>query len=405
MPQLPNRPYADTRHRFPILALLWLAGIYLRLPVLVAPPLVPFINADLPLDQAQLGALTTLPVLMLSIGALPGALVISRLGPRVTLVLCMLVVACASMGRGLAPPVWVMFAATAILGLAIAVMQPAFPALLLRWCPEFAALGSAVYMNGMLMGEFIGGGLTLPAVMPLIGNDWRTALLVWSLPALPIAGLVLFGPRLGIAEAPADAVKPGGWRPPLHKARTWHLGIILGAGSSGFFGTNAYLSALLHAKGMPHALPEYLLVFNGTQVLGSIAMLLLAKHWVGRRGPVIAMAWGVLLALIGIVLAQGIFAIGAATLLGLATCMQLILIVALVPQIASAREAAALAAGMFMVGYLLGFAVPLAGGFTADALGDARAAFIPLALLAAIGVAVAHRSPHLASRAKSHLPD
>ena len=370
-----------------------MAGLCLRLPVLIAPPLVPLINGELDLSQAQLGALTTLPVLMLSLGALPGAMVIARLGPRLTLVLSILVVAVASMSRALAPPVWILFVNTTLLGLAIAVMQPAFPALVLRWCPGYAALGSAVYMNGMLMGEFIGGGLTLPVVMPLIGHDWHAALLFWSLPALPIAALVYMARSLGIRESEPDAPGPGVWKPPLNRASTWHLGIILGAASAGFFGTNAYLSALLESKGTPQALPEYLLTFNGTQVVGSLAMLFLARFWVGSRLAVIVMAWGVLLGLVGVVLTGGVFAMGAAILLGVSTCVQLILIVALVPQISNAREAASLAAGMFIVGYFLGFAVPLAGGLAADAFLDTRAAFVPLAILAVIGVAIAHRSP------------
>lgn len=383
--------------RFLILALLWLAGLYLRLPVLVAPPLVPYINADIPLSHTALGALTTLPVLMLSLGALPGALIIARLGPRVTLVLAIVVVSAASMARGLAPPAWTLFAASTVLGLAIAIMQPAFPTLVLRWCPEHAALGSAVYMNGMLMGEFIGGGLTLPAIMPLVHQDWRVALVVWSLPALPIAALVLAARKLGVREAAPLHAGPPLWKPPLHRARTWQFGIILGAASSGFFGTNAYLSELLQAKGNPGALPDYLMIFNGTQVIGSLAMLVLAKYWVGKRVPVLVMAWGVLLGLVGVVVGQGIYGTAAAVVLGISTCVQLILIVALVPQIADSREAAPLAAGMFMVGYFLGFGVPLVGGLAADVFNNAKAAFAALMVLAVLGVAIAHLSPWLSS--------
>lgn len=383
------------RHKLITLTVLWLAGLYLRLPVLIAPPLVPLIDAELALTQTQLGALTTLPVLMLSLGALPGALVIARLGPKLALALSILIVAAASIGRGLAPPVWMLFVTTTVMGLAIAVMQPAFPALVLRWCPGFVALGSAVYMNGMLMGEFIGGGLTIPFVMPLAENDWRAVLLFWSLPAIPVAALVYASRQLGISEPEAEVSGTPVWRPPLNQARTWHLGIILGAASAGFFGTNAYLSALLESKTTPAELPDYLMVFNGTQVIGSLAMLALARFWVGKRLAVIAMAWGVLLGLAGIVLAEGHWATAATTVLGLATCMQLILIVALVPRISNMREASSLAAGMFMVGYFLGFAVPLIGGLAADIVADGRAAFIPLAILAFIGVAIAHGSPHL----------
>ena len=73
----------------PVAVLLWLAGVYLRIPVLVAPPLAPFIGDELALTQALTGALTTLPILMLAIGAMPGSLAIARIGPRNTLALAM----------------------------------------------------------------------------------------------------------------------------------------------------------------------------------------------------------------------------------------------------------------------------------------------------------------------------
>lgn len=386
------------RHKLVALMLLWLAGLYLRLPVLVAPPLAPLIDADLGLNQAQLGALTTLPVLMLSLGAIPGALVITRLGPRLTLIVALLMVAIASMTRGLAPPVWILFLNTALLGLGIAVMQPALPSLVLRWCPGFLALGSAVYMNGMLMGEFIGAGLTVPLLMPFLGDDWRAALVFWSIPAIAVGALIYASKQLGIREIESEASGPAPWKPPLRQARTWHLGIILGTSSSGFFGTNAYLSTLLESKGTLEQLPHYLFVFNGAQILGSLAMLILARVWVGRRLPVILMAWATLLGLFGLVLAEGVFAAGAATVVGLATCIQLILMVALVPQITTSHNASSLAAGVFIVGYFLGFAVPGFGGLVADTISDSRTAFIPIAALAAIGVTLAHASPYLTTR-------
>ncbi|WP_163144620.1 MFS transporter, partial [Arhodomonas sp. KWT] len=172
--------------RLALLTLLWLTGLYLRVPILVAPPLAPVIGDDLALSQTVIGALTTLPVLMLAVGALPGALAIARLGARRTLALALVLVAASSAARGLAPPPAVLLAATAILGLGVAAMQPALPALVPLWCPGFVALGSAVYMNGMLMGEFVGAGLTLPVIMPLTGGSWRLTLLTWSLPALAV---------------------------------------------------------------------------------------------------------------------------------------------------------------------------------------------------------------------------
>ena len=391
MPRLPD----IVRKRIVVLGILWLAGLYLRLPILIAPPLATLIDAELGLNQTQLGALTTIPVLMLALGALPGSIVIARIGPLFALVASLVVVSIASIARGMAPPVWILFLNTALMGLAIAVMQPALPALVVRWCPRFAALGSAVYMNGMLMGEFIGGGLTIPLVMPLLENSWRDILVFWSLPGLLVAALVLFSRQLGVKQQVAEEPGPPIWKPPFTEPRVWQLGIILGAAAAGYFGTNAYLPTLLAFKGVPDKLPDFLLVFNATQVIGSLAMLVLAKRLVGNRRAVITAAWAVLIGLIGVVTSDGLLAFAAAITLGLATCVQLILIVALVPLVAGGREAAPLAAGMFMIGYLLGFVVPLLGGLTADALASPGMTFAPLILLSVVAIIIAHLSGNL----------
>ena len=168
--------------------MLWLAGVYLRIPVLVAPPLAPFISGELSLSQALTGALTTLPILMLAVGSMPGSLAIARLGPRNTLALAMVIMVIGSAGRGLSPDTVTLMLASAVMGLGVAMMQPSLPALLPRWLePKHLAIGSAIYMNGMLMGEFVGAGMTLPVLMPVLDNSWQATLLAWSLPALIIA--------------------------------------------------------------------------------------------------------------------------------------------------------------------------------------------------------------------------
>lgn len=65
------------------------------------------------------------------------------------------------------------------------------------------------------------------------------------------------------------------------------------------------------------------------------------------------MSWGILLGLLGVVLGNVYIGLAAAVLLGICTCVQLILLVGLVPQIANIKDAAPLAAGMFTVSYLI----------------------------------------------------
>src|SRR5699024_8428041 len=94
---------ADAVYKASVLILLWLAGFYMRLPILAAAPLGPRINTDFGLTQSALGALTTLPVLMLGLGALPASLLIGRIGARNTTIVALLVTAVASGLRGVAP--------------------------------------------------------------------------------------------------------------------------------------------------------------------------------------------------------------------------------------------------------------------------------------------------------------
>lgn len=246
--------------------LLWLAGVYLRIPILIAPPLAPFIGDELALSQTLTGALTTLPILMLAVGAMPGSLSISRIGPRNTLALAILVMVIGSAGRGLAPDTTTLLLTSAVMGIGIAMMQPALPALLPRWLePKHLALGSAIYMNGMLMGEFIGAGITLPVIMPLLENSWRATMLAWSLPALLVAA-ALFLPKRDLARPSRKVAWLPDWKNPL----TLKLGLLLGVSGSLFFGVNSYMGALLEQRGEFDNLTEALFWYNFAQVIASL---------------------------------------------------------------------------------------------------------------------------------------
>ena len=352
--------------------LLWLAGVYLRIPVLVAPPLAPFISDELALSQALTGALTTLPILMLSIGSMPGSLAIARLRPRNTLALAMVIMVIGSAGRGLVPDTLTLMLASAVMGLGVAMMQPALPALLPRWLePHHLALGSAIYMNGMLMGEFIGAGITLPVLMPLLDNSWRATMLAWSLPALLVAA-ALFLPRRDRARPQRNVAWLPDWRNPL----TLRIGLLLGLSGSMFFGLNAYMGNLLQQQGHFEKLSEALFWYNIAQVFASLVMLKMARYWVGRRSLIIIMATISIIGTLGTVLFTGWWAIASATLMSFVAGILLILLVAVPPLVMPSEETGRLSAGTFLVGYTLAFSVPMLGGVLADWTGDVRHALM-----------------------------
>jgi len=364
-----------------VLALLWLAGLYLRLPVLVAPPLAPRIGEALTLSQTHIGALTTLPVFMLAVGALLGSLLIMRMGARNALIAALALVAVTSAARGASSGAADLLLFSALMGLAIAVMQPALPALLPRWLsPARIALGSACYMNGMLMGEFIGAGLTLPVIMPLAGDSWRVALLLWSLPGLLVAALLLLPRRnLNAAETASLHWLPS-WRDPL----MWQMGLLLGATAALFFGTNAYMASILEQRGEIGRLASALFWFNLAQVAASLLMLLMIGRWVARRGPIIFSTGGAITAMVLFLLLEGWPAIAFAVLTSFFAGVLLILLVTLPPRIYGSAHAGRLSAGNFTIGYTLAFVVPLLGGWLADFTGNSLATGWVIVVFAAL---------------------
>ncbi|WP_292276048.1 CynX/NimT family MFS transporter [Marinobacter sp.] len=371
----------STASLLPVAALLWLSGVYLRIPILVAPPLAPFIGDELALSQSLTGALTTLPILMLALGAMPGSLSISRIGPRNTLALAMLIMVVGSAGRGLAPDTITLMLTSAVMGLGIAMMQPALPALLPRWLePKHLAFGSAIYMNGMLMGEFIGAGITLPVIMPLLDNSWRATMLVWSLPALLVAA-ALFLPKRDLARPTRKVAWLPDWKNPL----TLKLGLLLGVSGSLFFGVNAYLAALLKQRGEFDNLTDALFWYNFAQVIASLLMLKMARYWVGKKVPLITMLILSLLGTTGMLVFTGWWAIASATFMSFTAGILLIMMVALPPLLVPASETGRLSAGNFLVGYTMAFTVPMLGGLLSDWTGDIRHA---IAVMIAYGVLV-----------------
>src|SRR5437763_11415991 len=199
-----------TRADWVRLLLLWLGGMDLRLTMLAVPPVIPLIHRDLHLDETAVGALVSLPVLLLAAAAVPGALLIAKLGVRTALVIGLGVVALFGALRGAGPSPAVLFGATFMMGVGVAVSQPAFPSLVREWFPRRIAIATAVYSNGILIGETVPTALTTPVgVLPLAHGDWRWALAAWSL-------LVLLS---GIAIGAAAPTRRAGCE--VHR-RVWH---------------------------------------------------------------------------------------------------------------------------------------------------------------------------------------
>ncbi|WP_052248942.1 MFS transporter [Leisingera sp. ANG-Vp] len=361
-------------------AILWLVGWTLRVPVLAAPPLATRIGDAYGLDAAGIGALTMLPVVAIAFGAVPAAMIIARFGLKAAIAGGLLLMAAASSARGYAPSSTVLFAVSVLMGLGVAVFQTALPAATRAWTPNHIALGSAVYLNGMMVGEMSGAGLTLPVVLPMAADNWRTALLLWSIPIVLIALATAFvrptNAERSSSEGAAGQEVTTASLPRWNDPHVWRYGVLLAGSVVAFYVINSYVGAILQDRGETEALAGLLLAYNATPLLASIAVLAFPR-WIGKQGPIAASAVLSVAGLAGFAFFSGWLSWAAALLTGFAASVELILLVSLPAVIAKGHAVTRLSAGMTLVGYGIAFVLPLAGGWLAKHLDWLELALIP----------------------------
>jgi CP family cyanate transporter-like MFS transporter len=372
------------------LLLLWLFGICLRITVLAIPPVIPLMHGSFALSQATVGALTSLPVLLFSFAAIPGALLVARFGAAHVLTAGMFVTAIAGALRGASPDLATLFAATFAMGVGIAIMQPALPSIVRDWVPLRIGLGTATYSNGLLVGEAISASLTIPAVLPMVDGSWRWSLVVWSLPVLAIAVMLLAASRGTRVPAASAGAPRRGW-PDWHDPLTWRLGLVAGYASSLYFAVNAFLPDYLAARGRPDLLNAALSALNWVQMPASLLMLAFADRLTLRRWPFVVLGTMSIGAVAGLLAMSDAWLVTWSGVIGFCNAFLLILTLALPPLLGKPEDVHRLSAAMLLIGYLCAFVMPIAGGLAWDLTGAPRAAFAPLLAFAVVAIALAAR--------------
>jgi MFS family permease len=176
---------------------------------LAVPILVTVWLAQFSATAATLGLAVSIGYALFGAGALPGGLLVDRVGSRQVIAVCLigmgLSFALLSAAQGIAG----IALALGVWGLAASVYHPAGLALISN---AVERRGVAFAYHGMAGNVGIAGGPFLTALL-LVPFDWRTAVLVLAVPGV-IAGLV--GLRIDLNESPTvDAAADGGESPTL----------------------------------------------------------------------------------------------------------------------------------------------------------------------------------------------
>jgi CP family cyanate transporter-like MFS transporter len=362
------------------LCLLWLVGMSTRITILAVPPIIPLIREDLRMSETEVGLLVGLPVLTWALAAIPGSLLIARLGATFTLAAGLAVTGLAAAGRGAAPDVWALYAATMLMGCGIAVMQPALPTLVREWVPHRIGLGTAVSSNGMMVGVAAGPALTIPVILPLLDQSWRLTFLWWAAPVLVLALVFpLLAPRMTEVTSSEIGI-PRQWWPDWKNPLIWLLGLTFGANNSLYYGTNAFLPDYLASAGRADLIGPALGLMNGCQFVASILLLATADRLQNRVWPYLVFGPAAFFGVVGIVLGDGLWVVAGAALVGFSLAITFVVTLALPPVLSPPGDVHRMSAGMFTVSFSCAVIVPIICGALWDLTGMPWTALVILAI-------------------------
>ena len=119
------------------LCLLCLAGVAMRMTLLAMPPVIPLVHDDLHMSETQVGLLVGLPLAVFALAAVPGSLLIARIGATLAVILGMAIAALGGAARGRAVDVWTLYAAAIVIrASASPSCSRALPTLVREWLPK-----------------------------------------------------------------------------------------------------------------------------------------------------------------------------------------------------------------------------------------------------------------------------
>jgi CP family cyanate transporter-like MFS transporter len=376
------------------LALLWLAGTALRLPILAVPPVIPHIHDDLNLNATEIGVLTGLPSMLFAIAAVPGSLLIARLGVTPALVVGLAVTAIGGALRGALPDVYWLYAMTIATGAGVAIMQVTLPPAVRAWVPHRIGFATAIYTNGLLIGEVLPVALMLPLVLPMVGGSWQWGFAAWSAPVAVIAVLVLlFAPRQPSTNGQTAARRR--WWPDWSSSLIWRLGLMLGTVNALYFTTNAFLPDYLDHHGEGAWISAALTGLNAGQLPVSALLLVFAGRLELKVWPFVVFGLVCAAMTAGIVFGTGVWVVVSATVMGFCGAGVLILALALPPLLAPPDDLHRVTAAMFTISYGCAVVVPVISGFLWDTSGIPAMAFLPIAACGIILVVLAPAIRHV----------
>jgi MFS transporter, CP family, cyanate transporter len=368
---------------------LLLIAVNLRVSFVSVGPVLTNISADLGLSSAAAGFLTGLPLIAFAVFSPVAPGFASRLGLDRALWMSLLILASGIVLRSL-PMAGLIWAGTALIGLAIAFLNVLVPSLVKRDFPMRVSQVTGIYTATQAAFAAMGAAVVVP-VAQTSPAGWRLALGIWV--GLALIALAVLLPWLRRHTPGAvNAAKPEAtYQSPWTSALGWQVTIFMGLQSIAFYVLMAWLPTIEQSRGVPATTAGiHLSVFLLISVFASLAAGGILHRGSDQRLVSFASGAVMVVTFLGLALAPHLILLWV--LLGAIGCGSLIVIALSLFSLRTVNypQAASLSGMAQSVGYGLAAAGPvmfgglrdLSGGWTVPLLVTAGV----MAVLAATGV-------------------
>ena len=257
-----------------LLAGVLLIAANLRAAITSVGPVVGDIRADLGIGGATASVLVSLPLVAFAVVSPLAPALARRIGIERSLGAALLLLATATVVRSL-PSTVALWTGTAVLGIAVAVVNVLLPSLVKRDYPEQVGQVTGLYSSVQGAAAALASGLAVP-LAGTTQHGWRLALGVWA--GLALVALAVFLPQLrrrSLPPGPGSPLAPGPHPSPWGTALGWQVTVFMGMQSTIYFTLITWWPSVEQAEGVSAVAAGWHLF--AMQVAGLLANLATAR--------------------------------------------------------------------------------------------------------------------------------
>ena len=386
---------ADAREAVLLVVAMVVISMALRPGIASIGPVLPLISREFSLSHAMASLLTTIPILLMGLLALPSPWLARRFGRHGVLLGSLVLLFVSMSARTFAPNVTMLLLTTAGVGAGIAIAGTLFAGLIKSRFPTKVAMFMSIYALALAFSSSVSAAATGPIAALAGANGWRLGTGVWT----PVALIAIFA---GLAilvweRRKKTAVVPGraahATLLPLKNRTAWLIALFFACDNLLFFALLSWTSPIYLEHGLSTASAGVLLATYTAAFTVGIPVFGLLSRGHDRRGWLAACAALAAVGTMGLALtplfmphvwiAIAAFGLGGGFTLGMTLPLD---------SVHDADEANTWNAFVMTVGYLIAAAGPLLVGSLRDLTG---AFAVPVGLLFVVALGMLALTPFL----------